>query len=189
MKKLTILFLSLVLSIALLGCQYGSNGGTQQAKEDVQPPISDSQGAQPAANEQTGEGQALEYQNSQYGFTFKLPASWQGYRVIAGEWEGRALGGAQEGKVTEKGALLSIRHPQWTEEKPRQDIPIMVFTLEQWEQLRQEKFSVGAAPILPKELGRNDKYVFALPARYNFAFPEGFEEVEEILKGNPLQAK
>ena len=41
----------------------------------------------------------------------------------------------------------------------------------------------------PKELGRNSKYVFALPARYNFAFPTGFEEVEDILAGNPLQPK
>jgi len=47
-------------------------------------------------------------------------------------------------------------------------------------------FSVSAAPIGPSKLGSNFKYVFALPARYNFAFPIGFEEVEEILNNNPL---
>jgi hypothetical protein len=50
------------------------------------------------------------------------------------------------------------------------------------------KFHIGAAPIGPKELDRNNKYVLALPARYNFAFPEGYEEVEKILAGKPLQA-
>jgi hypothetical protein len=36
-------------------------------------------------------------------------------------------------------------------------------------------------------LNFDDKYVFALPARYNFAFAEGFQQVEQILKQNPLQ--
>ena len=45
----------------------------------------------------------------------------------------------------------------------------------------------GAAPINPSELGRNKRYVFALPPRYNFAFPTGYEEVEEILEGKPLE--
>jgi hypothetical protein len=53
--------------------------------------------------------------------------------------------------------------------------------------LQREEFHIGAAPIGPKELGRNSRYVFALPARYNFSFPTGFEEVEKILEGSPLQ--
>jgi len=44
----------------------------------------------------------------------------------------------------------------------------------------------SAAPMGPKELARNTKCVFALPARYNYAFPAGYEEVEEILENNPL---
>ncbi|MGB8451919.1 MAG: hypothetical protein WCD89_06255 [Anaerocolumna sp.] len=43
-----------------------------------------------------------------------------------------------------------------------------------------------SAPINPCELGRNSQYVFALPARYNYAFPEGFEEVEDIIQSAPL---
>jgi hypothetical protein len=61
-----------------------------------------------------------------------------------------------------------------------------VFTLSQWDELQQDKFHIGAAPIGPGELGRNSKYVFALPARYNFAFPEGYEEVDQLLQTNPL---
>ena len=64
----------------------------------------------------------------------------------------------------------------------------MVFTLTQWDSLQQGKFYVSAAPINPSELGRNIKYVFALPARYNYVFPTGWEEVEKILEGNPLKA-
>jgi hypothetical protein len=37
------------------------------------------------------------------------------------------------------------------------------------------------------EIGRSSIYVFALPARYNFAYPTGFEEVESIISGNPLR--
>jgi hypothetical protein len=83
--------------------------------------------------------------------------------------------------------MISIRHPEWTAENPRQDIPIMIFTTAQWNSLQQGKFHIGAAPIGPSELGRNAKYVFALPARYNYAFPTGYEEVESILKSDPLQ--
>ena len=127
------------------------------------------------------------YSNDQYGFRFFLPASWQDFTIVADQWQGYALTGKQAGAVTETGPLLSIRHPFWTSEVPRQDIPVMIFTLSQWTALQDEQISVGAAPIPPSELGRNKHYVFALPARYNYAFPAGYEEVEEILKSNPLE--
>jgi hypothetical protein len=123
------------------------------------------------------------YQNDQYGFTFRLPESWQGYSVVETKWNGTAIGGSE---AIESGPLLSIRHPGWTEEKPRQDIPVMVFTIEQWNALQKEEFAVSAAPIGPKKLGADARYVFALPPRYNFAFLPGYEEVEEILSANPL---
>lgn len=126
-----------------------------------------------------------DYINPQYGFNFALPESWQGYTVITDQWQGTSLVSlATEDNPT--GPLISIRHPLWTEANQRQDIPIMVFTLAQWNSLQQGEFSVGAAPIGPRELGRNNQYIFALPARYNFAFPTGYEEVEEILENKPL---
>lgn len=129
------------------------------------------------------------YQNAKYGFDFILPAGWQGYKIVDEEWEGRAITGPSQGQIISRGPKLSIRHPQWTQAQPRQDVPILVFTLDQWDSLQKEEFSIGAAPIGPKELGRNSKYIFALPARYNFAFSTGFEEVEDILASNPLQPK
>lgn len=127
------------------------------------------------------------YKNAQYGFDFALPESWRGYTIVTAEWEGLGITDSQSGKIAATGPQISIRHPLWTSQEPRQDIPIMIFTLDQWASLLKEEFHVGAAPIPPSELGRNAKYVFALPARYNFAFPTGFEEVEDILKGHPLK--
>ncbi len=129
---------------------------------------------------------SIVYSNKAYGFKFTLPISWTGYSIVAEKWEGNSV---STGKVVETGPLLSIRHPLWTSAAKRQDIPILIFTIKQWVSLTAEKFHVGAAPIPPSELARNSRYVFALPARYNYAFPTGFEEVEQILKGNPLKAK
>jgi hypothetical protein len=125
---------------------------------------------------------SIVYTNKEFGFIFNLPASWQGYAIIEDNWEGQYIDDA----ATDNGPMLYIRHPQWTEQNPRQDIPIMVFTYDQWDMIQKERLSVGAAPIPPRELGRNAGYVFALPARYNFAFPSGYEEVEKILESNPL---
>lgn len=132
----------------------------------------------------TGFEQGVLYENTEYGFSFSLPITWKGYSIVVDEWQGLPVG---EDEPAATGPLLSIRHPQWTEEVPRQDIPIMIFTIDQWDELQEGEFHIGAAPIGPRELGRNSEYVFALPARYNYAFPTGFEEVEEILAGNPLK--
>ena len=131
--------------------------------------------------------ESIQYENTEYGFRFVLPSSWKGFTIVTDKWEGLSLEKSQEGKVVAEGPIISIRHPKWTEQQPRQDIPIMVFTVDQWNQLSQQKFHIGAAPVGPRELGRNAKYVFALPARYNFAFLPGYEEVEEILNNNSLQ--
>jgi hypothetical protein len=96
--------------------------------------------------------------------------------------------GNVEEDPSETGPLVLIRHPGWTEENPRQDIPVMVFTHAQWEALENGEFHIGAAPTNPSRLGRNSEYVFALPARYNYAFPEGYEEVEDIIESGAFEA-
>ena len=125
------------------------------------------------------------YENTEYGLTFTLPTSWGHYQIVSDSWEGISIDQQQ----IENGQILLIRHPEWTEEKPRQDIPIMIFTHDQWSSLENGEFHIGAAPIGPTKLGQNNEYVFALPARYNFAFLEGYEEVGTILENNPLQPK
>ncbi len=125
------------------------------------------------------------YTNTQYGFNFSLPSSWKGYTIVTSNWQGDMV---EEPSQKLTGPLISIRHPLWTLANPRQDIPIMIFTPAQWNLIQQERLSLGAAPIGPSELGHNSNYYFALPARYNFAFPTGFEEVDQIIAGKPLQA-
>src|SRR5690606_39249822 len=71
------------------------------------------------------------YMNRDYGFRFLLPESWRGYTVVYETWEGRALEDAAGGSVPAgdpamEGPLLRLRHPRWTPERPRQDVPIMV---------------------------------------------------------------
>lgn len=136
----------------------------------------------------SNDGGSLIYLNQEFGFKFYLPAAWQGYSVLETVWEGHGVDGELQGKIAASGPQFLLRHPLWTQEVPRQVIPIMVFTLDQWESMQQGRFHIGAAPIGPSELGRNNGYVFALPARYNFAFPAGFEEVEQILAAKPLLA-
>lgn len=128
----------------------------------------------------------LVYNNARYGFSFNLPESWRNYRIVSNTWEGITKDEVLGERVVQKGPMLSVRHPEWTKKNPRQDIPIMIFTIAQWDMLQNDKFHIGAAPIGPSELGRNNKYIFALPARYNFAFLTGYEEVEKILNNNPL---
>jgi hypothetical protein len=128
----------------------------------------------------------VEYRNTQYGFRFSLPASWRGFSIVTDQWQGY-ISGQQGDELAQQGPLISIRHPLWTTANPRQDIPVMVFTFAQWDSLQRNEFHIGAAPIGPSELGRNAQYVFALPARYNFAFPTGWEEVQKILEDRPLR--
>ena len=124
------------------------------------------------------------YKNTQFGFMFVLPQDWNGYTIVNDKWKGNNV---KSGKTTETGPMISIRNPKWTTKTRYQDIPILIFTMDQWKALQNDTFHIGAAPIGPSELGRNSTYVFALPARYNYAFPEGWKEVESYLAGKPIQ--
>jgi hypothetical protein len=137
-------------------------------------------------DERSADGRQTEYKNIQYGFCFLLPKSWQGFSIVVNHWQGFPIG--EGGNVqAQQGPIISIRDPRWTSGDPRQDIPIMVFTLDQWRAVQHDQLSVTAAPIGPGELGRNRRYVFALPPRYNYAFLPGYKEVAQILKTRPLR--
>ncbi|MGA8440510.1 MAG: hypothetical protein WB762_25625 [Candidatus Sulfotelmatobacter sp.] len=126
--------------------------------------------------------QPLLYKNTRYGFSFALPQTWKGYAILTDKWEG---GDPEKGSV-EHGAVIFIRHPDWTKEKPRQDIPIMIFTVAQWDSIEHGNLSVSVGSFGPAELGRNRKYVFALAPRSSNSDLTGVEEVNEILKHDPL---
>jgi hypothetical protein len=125
---------------------------------------------------------ALQYVDRRFGFSFRLPASWRGYKILVSEWQG------QDEAEEEHGSVVTIRHPLWTEENPREDIDIMVFTLRQWRMVDRGTLNVSAAGYPPSELRRNRKYVFAEPPREFIDELEGYEEAIGIMHGNPLRA-
>ena len=132
----------------------------------------------------SAEEPSLLYTNIDYGFAFKLPYDWLDYTVVTQEWQGAYDDGSAKPGIS--GPQLLLRSPKWTKDNPTQDIPIMVFTLRQWNDVISEALSVSAAPVPPTELGRNSFYVFALPARYNFAYLPGYEDVEKIISSAPM---
>lgn len=141
-------------------------------------------GATVTASPAETEADSIVYKDDKYGFEITLPASWKGFTTGQEDWQGIALEGEHQGEVIEAGTKLIIRHPEWTVDNPRQDIPIMVFTPEQWKLVENEEIAVSAAPIGPTKLSSNSDYVFALPARYNYAFQTGYEEVDQIIQDN-----
>ncbi|MDP4092931.1 MAG: hypothetical protein Q8920_06175 [Bacillota bacterium] len=190
-------------SAAVNGTGYLQGNDTSKAASDSQSvTVNDSSTAMTSGNGASSNGQTnanvgksdsnqeqdtVVYNNSQYGFNFTLPESWKGFRIITDKWKGLSQGQTNDDVPYATGPIITIRHPLWTSANPRQDIPIMIFTINQWNEQQQDKFHIGAAPIGPSELGRNSKYVFALPARYNFAFPTGYQEVEKIINSKPLK--
>jgi hypothetical protein len=173
--------LAVALLLAAAGCSARSPQ-TQQPVTTPQPGTTQQPAAtpQPAAAPQPSSG--LEYKNQQYGFCFSLPPSWKGYTIVTDQWDGFNNKRNQD----EHGPLVSIRHPLWTKENPRLDIPIMVLTRAQWDSIEKENLHIGGAPIPPSGIGENEKYFFALPARFNFEDATGAEEVQQILQGKPL---
>ena len=191
-KKTTVRWATAALALILVvGCSSLTNPIKPPDGQNQKDPLTNSQQtdtAIPNSPSSSTDTNSIVYKNTQYGFNFTLPESWKGYSIVSSHWEGIALKGQQSGQtVGETGPIISIRDPKWTSQTPRQDIPIMVFTLDQWNSLQQDVFHIGAAPIGPSELGRNNSYVLALPARYNYAFPAGYKDVESILESKPLQ--
>ena len=124
-------------------------------------------------NSTTTKDAQVEYTDNDYNFNFPLPESWQSYTVVKTTWDGNLIDSNPAQKIS--GPKILIRHPLWTTENPRQDIPIMIFTKDQWNLIEQEKLAVSAAPIGPSELGNNSKYVFSLDddsANFSCDFPD-----------------
>lgn len=145
-------------------------------------------GIQLAAAQLRGASKPYRYRNSKYGFTLSLPGAWKGCKVTESSWGGGDNNGPHGYEVLERGPEITIVNPRSTESDDHQDIEIMIFTHKQWNALEEDKFFVSAAPIGPGEIGRNAKYVFAVPPRMINPDAPGADEVVSIMKGNPLHA-
>ena len=136
----------------------------------------------PVNNSGTSLATQITYNNIEYGFNFTLPANWQGYSIVKGEWKGSPLGSTS----AQSGPKLLIRNPKWTASLPYEDLPILVFTISKWNAYIAENFSVSAAPIKASELARNNVYVFALPPRWDFDYSLDYKEAQDIIAGKPI---
>ena len=124
------------------------------------------------------------YHNADYGLTFTLPADWRGYTVLMQKWEGSSYRPAHDPqKTVARGPLIILRHPQWTSEHPRQDIPIEVFTCAQWELVHAETINLHAGGI-DEEIEHNSRYVFAIYSRFAAGELTGSEEAGKIVEQN-----
>ena len=139
---------------------------------------------QPINNPVTPLNSLVTYNNTDYGFTFSLPNDWKGYTIVKNTWQGSPINTT----TAETGPKIIIRNPKWTTAVPYEDLPILIFTTSQWNSYVAENFSIGAAPIKASELARNNKYVFALPARWDFDYSLGYQEAESIIQTNPLHS-
>jgi hypothetical protein len=129
---------------------------------------------------------SLLYRNTTYGFTFALPADWQGYSIVTTSWQGYKEG-TETGTIVATGTELLVRNPLWTAANRYEDIPVMIFTTAQWKSYEGGSFSVSAAPFDANELGSNNKYAFAIPPRWDFDYRPGYKEADEIVGLNPLK--
>lgn len=120
--------------------------------------------------QQNQDNKFIIYKNDIYGFSLKLPLNWKGYTVVESD--------------IDKGKKITIQYPPSISEVPHMDIPILIYTQEQWHTWELNNFEgyQTAAPIGPTKRAENLKYVFATAPRYNFSFQEGFEEVEKIIQ-------
>jgi len=143
----------------------------QKAEEDMR------------ALEQKRDKSAIEYRNDTFGFSIILNEGWRGYTVNHIKEDIYDLTGKTKTNngVVDSIQLIELHHPLETAENPREDMPIMIFTLEQWTHIQNEEWSAGAAPIPPSLLGQNSQWIMALPARYNYDFKPGWEEVDELV--------
>jgi hypothetical protein len=75
--------------------------------------------------------------DTQFGFCFRLPASWTGYTILTGQWGGMVTSTSQ----MIHGPSITIRNSKWTTENPYQDIPILIFKPEVWRRVDDAKIT------------------------------------------------
>src|SRR5580704_4994606 len=83
-------------------------------------------------------GLPVRYHSARYTLTFYLSADWRGYSVSIQQIDDERYSPAEDRQViVGRTPMITLRHPQWQASAPYQDIPILVFTREQWEALHR----------------------------------------------------
>jgi hypothetical protein len=159
MKPKLILCLALVLSGGLFGC---------------------------STNRNQLSGLPIRYHNAQYNFTFYLPTDWKNYSVLTQQWDGETyLLKEDKDVVLAHGPIIVLRNPQWKTNNLCQDIPIYVFTRQQWNDMNLGKYDAEGAGGVLYELWHDNKYVFCIHSRYDADDSvNGWKEAQDIVKQN-----
>jgi|HubBroStandDraft_6_1064221.scaffolds.fasta_scaffold290007_3 hypothetical protein len=132
-------------------------------------------------------GLPLGYHNARYDLTFYLPPSWRNYSVSIEQVDDERYSPAED-KLIIVGhtPMITLRHPQWRDDAPYQDIPILVFTRSQWDALNHGQLWPSAyAGGVMDELWHSRRFVFAISSRYNAADEvKGWKEAADIVEQN-----
>ena len=125
----------------------------------------------------------LVYRDQTFGFSIELPESWRGYSINRIKEDIYDVSGTVKvnNGVVSSFEIVELHHPLETAQNPQAKMPIYIFRLNQWPQIERGEWSVGAAPFPPSILGQNSQWIIALPARYNYDFKPGWEEVDELV--------
>ncbi len=74
----------------------------------------------------------IEFINDKYHFSIYLPKEWEGYQVITEQETGDKESDELFRNIDNEYIVMTIRHPNWTKEEPYQDISLVIFRMEQW---------------------------------------------------------
>jgi hypothetical protein len=87
--------------------------------------------------------------------------------------------------VLARGPIIVLRSPQWGTNNLCQDIPVYIFTRQQWDDIHHGKYGAAGAGGVIYELWHNDKYVFGIHSRYNADDSvNGWKEAQDIVNQN-----
>ncbi|MCK5510296.1 hypothetical protein KAI65_01975 [Candidatus Parcubacteria bacterium] len=120
------------------------------------------------------------YRNEEFGFEIDLSEPWKGYKIFKELWNGTTL---DVSAVKYDGSKVVIRNSKWSEDEIWQDIPILVFTKDEWQLIEDNNLNISATPIAPRKIGENNNYVFALLPRWiGFTNALGQNEARKIVE-------
>ena len=97
-----------ILTIPIIKDSLSSSDSNKQGQQSNQPTTKDEN----KVDNNKNETETVLYENTEYGLTFSLPKSWEGYQIVSDSWEG--ISSDQQNKKIENGKILLIRHPEWT---------------------------------------------------------------------------
>lgn len=122
----------------------------------------------------------IEYKNEEYGFAIELPKDWDGYQVIE-EQQNKESGNHEIfQRLDEDYAIVRIRHPNWTQETPYQDIVFTMFHSRQWRE-NLKSFADNELEKIP-EVKLYSRYNTVLnPDDYDESYRE-HQTVQEMLE-------